>query len=166
MGEVFSIKFLYILTGVLLLISLLIDRKKTAKALRIALKKFLKILPSFAIMIILVSIVLYIVPDTLISKYLGGSNTYVGMMLAITFGSISFMPGFIVFPLSGLLLEKGVSYMVISAFTTTLMMVGILTFPVEKEYLGTRVAIVRNLLSLGIAIVVAVATGIFFGEVF
>ena len=88
------------------------------------------------------------------------------MLLASLFGSITIMPGFIAFPLCGILLEKGVPYMVLSAFTTTLMMVGVLTYPIEKQYLGHKVTILRNLISFGIALVVAVMTGVFFGEIF
>jgi uncharacterized membrane protein YraQ (UPF0718 family) len=86
--------------------------------------------------------------------------------MASLFGSITIMPGFIAFPLSGILLNKGVPYMVLSAFTTTLMMVGILTYPVEKEYFGVKVTIIRNIISLFIALAVAMMTGIFFGEIF
>jgi len=56
--------------------------------------------------------------------------------------------------------------MVLSAFTTTLMMVGIITFPLEKEYFGVKVTVIRNTISFFIALIVAVITGIFFGEVF
>ncbi len=56
--------------------------------------------------------------------------------------------------------------MVLSAFSTTLMMVGILTYPIEKEYFGIRVTIIRNIVSFFIALIVAVMTGIFFGEIF
>lgn len=76
------------------------------------------------------------------------------------------MPGFIAFPLSGILKQNNVPYMVISGFTTTLMMVGILTFPMEKKYFGTKIAVLRNIVSFFIAIIVAIATGIFFGEIF
>ena len=56
--------------------------------------------------------------------------------------------------------------MVLAAFVTTLMMVGVLTYPIEKEYFGVRVTIIRNVLSLFIALVIAVMIGIFFGEIF
>ena len=88
-----------------------------------------------------------------------------GVLMASFFGSITLMPGFIAFPLSGILLQKGVTYTVISAFTTTLMMVGFVTFPIEKKYFGGKVMIIRNVLSLFIAFIVAVVTGIFFGEI-
>ncbi len=56
--------------------------------------------------------------------------------------------------------------MVLSAFTTTLMMVGVLTYPIEKEYFGMKVTVIRNVISFFIAIIVALVIGIFFGEVF
>ena len=54
--------------------------------------------------------------------------------------------------------------MVLSAFTTTLMMVGILTYPVEIEYFGVKVTIIRNVISFFIALIVALSIGFFFGE--
>jgi len=46
------------------------------------------------------------------------------------------------------------------------MMVGIITFPIEREYFGVKVTIIRNMVSFSIALTVALVTGIFFGEVF
>ena len=57
-------------------------------------------------------------------------------------------------------------YMVLSAFTTTMMMVGVLTYPIEKAYFGARVTIIRNAVSFLIALAIAMVTGIFFGEIF
>ncbi len=156
--------YLYITTGLALLISIIIDRKKTLTAIKISYKKFINILPAFLTMLILVSIVLFLIPDKMISNYLGNNNKFIGVILASFFGSITLMPGFIAFPLCGILLKKGVDYMVLSAFTTTLMMVGILTYPVEKEYFGVKVTIIRNVISFFIALIVALSIGIFFGE--
>ena len=75
------------------------------------------------------------------------------------------MPGFIAFPLGGILLDKGVSYMNIAAFTTTLMIVGFVTFPVEKEYFGIKATIWRNIAGFIISALIAVATGVLYGEV-
>jgi len=133
-------------------------------ALKIAWKKFAKIIPAILTMMILVSIILFLIPDTMISRYLGNNSRFVGVVFASTFGSIALMPGFIAYPLCGILLKKGVSYMVLAAFTTTLMMVGILTYPVEKEYFGVKVTIVRNVISFGIALIIALIIGICFGE--
>lgn len=157
--------YLYIVAGLALLTSFIANRGKSLKALKLALKRFLAILPAFISMLILVSIVLFLIPDTVITHYLGSGGKFTGVIIASFFGSITMMPGFIAFPLCGILLEKGVLYMVLSAFTTTLMMVGILTFPIEKAYFGTRVTILRNIFSFLIALIIAVITGIFFGEI-
>ena len=158
--------YLYIVTGLAVLISFIVNREKTLKAVKIAAKRFVNILPAFLIMLILVSIVLFLVPDRVISDYLVNNDKFVGVLFASFLGSIILMPGFIAFPLCGLLLSKGVPYMVLAAFTTTLMMVGVLTYPVEKEYFGVKVTIIRNAISLCIALVIAVMIGICFGEIF
>ena len=158
--------FLYIIAGLAVLISFIVNREKTLKALKIAARRFINILPAFLVMLILVSIILFLVPDEVISSYLGIDNRLVGVFWASLFGSITLMPGFIAYPLCGILLKQGVPYMVLAAFATTLMMVGVLTYPIEKEYFGIKVTIVRNVISLFIALIVAVMTGIFFGEIF
>jgi len=156
--------YLYIATGLAVLISAVLDRKKTVTALKIAWRKFAKILPAFLTMLVLVSIILFLVPDTMISHYLGNNSRFIGVVCASAFGSITLMPGFVAYPLCGILLGKGVSYMVLAAFTTTLMMVGILTYPVEKAYFGVKVTIIRNVISFIIALLVALVIGLFFGE--
>jgi len=158
--------WLYAITGLALIASFIANREKTFKALRISGKRLLRILPAFLIMLILVSIVLFLFPDEIISDYLSGHNKFIGVIIASFLGSITLMPGFITFPLAGILLKEGVAYMVLSAFTTTLMMVGVLTYPIEKQYFGIKVTIIRNAISLLIALIIALVTGIFFGEVF
>ena len=158
--------WLYIVTGVAVLISFIASSEKTFRAVKIAIKRLTSILPAFLIMLILVSIVLFLVPDMVVSNYLGADNKLVGVLLSSFLGSVILMPGFIAYPLCGILLSKGVPYMVLSAFVTTLMMVGVLTYSIEKEYFGIRVTIIRNVLSLFIALIIAVMTGIFFGEIF
>ena len=158
--------YLYIITGLALIVSFIINRERTFRALKIAVKQFTNILPAFLLMLILISIVLFMVPDEAITRYLGISNRYIALIVASVLGSAILMPGFIAYPLAGVLLTKGVPYMVLSGFTTTLMMVGVLTFPVEKAYLGTRVTIIRNVISFLIALVIALVTGILFGEIF
>ena len=147
-----------------LLVSLIAERKRTWRALRIAVRKLLKILPAFVNVLVIMSIVLYLIPEHTISYYLANDNRWIGLGIAAVLGSLTLMPGFIAYPLCGILLTKGVSYMVISAFSTTLMMVGFITYPIESAYLGARVTVVRNAIGLVIALVVALATGLFFGE--
>ncbi|GAI60845.1 unnamed protein product, partial [marine sediment metagenome] len=135
--------YTYAITGLILLISFIINKQKTIKAIKISFIKFKKIFPVFITMLTLVSVILFLFPDKVISNYLNNYSKFISILLASFIGSITLMPGFVAFPLSGILLTKGVPYMVLSAFTTTLMMVGIITYPIEKEYFGTKVTIIR-----------------------
>jgi len=157
---------IYYFTAALTAILFMIDREKTIKGLKLGLKKIRKNSPVFLNMIILVALSLYFVSDELILRYLGDGSGAIGVALAGGLGSIAFMPGFVAFPLAGILLEKGVSYTVIAAFTTTLMMVGIVTYPVEKDFFGIKITFIRNLLSLIMAVIVSIAIGLFYGELF
>ncbi len=155
---------LWVFTAVALLISFAADRLRTVQAAQMALRKMRRIIPAILTMLILVSMTLYFIPEELISRYLVGRNLLAGTAIASVFGSITLMPGFIAYPLSGLLLGRGVPYMVLSALTTTMMMVGVITFPLEREYFGTGVALVRNILGLLTALAVAAAIGVVYGE--
>lgn len=155
---------LWIITGLALAVSFAASRGKTVQALRIALKRLLKITPPFLVMMLLVSVVLYLVSDEMIAHYLGNENKYFAVLFASVIGSITVMPGFIAFPLAGMLLSRGVMYMVLAAFTTTLMMVGVVTYPIEKAYMGSRATIMRNSLAFLIALIVSVVVGILYGE--
>jgi uncharacterized membrane protein YraQ (UPF0718 family) len=82
-------------------------------------------------------------------------------MTAALVGSISLIPGFVAFPMAGILVSRGVSYTVVAVFITSLMMVGIITLPLEIKYFGKRAAIMRNALSFFGAIIVGLMIGLF-----
>ena len=147
-----------------LLASLIADRARTGRALVIAVRRFAGLLPAFLAMLAAVSVVLTLVPTETITRTLGGEDLGLATAAGALIGSVALMPGFVAFPLGGVLLERGVAPMVIAAFTTSLMMVGVLTYPVERRVLGARVAIVRNVLGMLVALAVAVAIGLVFGD--
>ncbi len=64
------------------------------------------------------------------------------------------------FPLVGSFVNVGASIIPAVAFLTTLTMVGIVTFPLEKKEFGFKFALVRNLLSFVAALVIAMAMGV------
>ncbi len=156
---------IYSLAGTLTLLSFIKDRSKTKKALAIAVKIFMNMLPMLLSIVAVVSIMLYLLPDHVIAKYLGNSGNGIGVVIGLLIGSISLLPGFITFPLSGLLLRQGVSFVVLGAFTTTLMMVGIITFPMEQKFFGTKLALYRNIAGFIIAVIVSLCIGLVYGEV-
>lgn len=155
---------LYVVTAVLVAVSFIADRRKTVNGIKIGVRKFRKILPNYLKLLILIAIVLFFT-EGLIVRYLGQENGLLGIMAGMLLGSATMMPGFIAYPLAGVLVERGVLYMVVAGFVTTLMMVGVLTYPVEKEYMGAKATIIRNVVSFVIAAVIALAMGVFYGEV-
>lgn len=158
-------KYLYIVTILVLIVSFVKDKNKTYKGVKKGYMKFKKILPKYLYLLILISIVLLLSED-LIVNYLSQENTVLGLGMSLGIGSITMMPGFIAYPLAGILMDKGVPFIILSGFVTSLMLVGIVTFPVEKEYFGTRATIYRNIFSFLVALGIAVGTGIYYGEVF
>ena len=144
-----------------LVLSLAVDQRKTFEGIKRGLKMFLTLLPALLTVLILVSVFLYLVPDKTIVKLLGAKSGTMGIAIAALVGAIALIPGFIAFPLANILLVKGVSYQVVAVFITTLIMVGVLTLPVEFKYFGKKAAIMRNVLSFFGAIIVGLLIGLF-----
>jgi len=144
-----------------IILSFIADKQKTLEGIKRGLKMFLNLLPALLTVLTLVSIFLYLVPDKTIIKLLGAKSGIVGVAIAAAVGSIALIPGFIAFPLAKILLAKGVSYTVVAVFITTLIMVGVLTLPVEFKYFGKKAAIMRNVLSFFGAIIVGLLIGLF-----
>lgn len=157
---------LYIACGVLYLISLIASPKKTWKAAKSGIKMLLKILPQFLVIILVMTFVLYMFPPEKIVELLSKSGNWINVFVASIVGSIVVIPGFIVFPLAGILKNIGVGFAVLASFTTTLMLVGILTYPLEKQYYGAKLAVVRNVASYIIAIAISIVVGLLMGGLF
>lgn len=155
-------KLLIVISFVAIAISLLASWRKTLDGLELGLMMFLKLLPTLINVLILVSISLYLIPNEKMVEWMGESSGIEGYVIAGITGSISLIPGFIAFPLSSVLIKSGVSYPVLAMFITTLLMVGIFTLPIEKQYFGWRVSLLRNGLSLAGAIICALIIGLFY----
>jgi uncharacterized membrane protein YraQ (UPF0718 family) len=121
---------------------------------------FKNILVPFLNILILVSIALYLIPPSIISRYLGPDSGPFGLGIAALVGSITLIPGFISYPIAKGLITQGASYTVVATFMTTLMMVGVVTLPLEIRYFGKRVAITRNLLNFVAAIIIGLVVGV------
>jgi uncharacterized membrane protein YraQ (UPF0718 family) len=151
---------LYVVAGLLLSISFYKDRNKTKMALKKAWKAFENILPEFLVVILLVGLLLAVMNQEVISNIIGEKSGWLGVILAAVTGSITLIPGFVAFPMTALLLEGGAGYMQIGAFISALMMVGIVTLPVEIKYFGKKLAIARNILAFLFSFVVALVIGV------
>jgi uncharacterized membrane protein YraQ (UPF0718 family) len=143
-------------------ISVIANRQKTLDGLKRGLMMFLKLLPTLINVLILVSIFLYLIPNEQLVEWMGESSGVKGYFIAGITGSLSLIPGFIAFPLASVLIKSGVSYPVLAMFITTLLMVGFFTLPIEKQYFGWRVSLLRNGLSLVGAVICALLIGLFY----
>ena len=156
---------LYLLVALALMASVIGSRQKTWAALKLSATRFVRIAPGFIAVIVLFSVTITLMPPAILHRWLGSESGPLGVGIAALVGSVTIMPGFIAFPLSGALREQGLPYMVLAAFTNSLMMVGILTYPLERQYFGHRVTLVRNAISMIIALIVAFVTGLVFSEI-
>ena len=150
---------IYLIAIIFLIISFIKSRQKTKKALIKAWKSFKNILPLLLGVILLIGLMLSILDTKLISRIIGEKSGALGVLLASVVGSITLIPGFIAFPTAALLLAGGAGYIQIAAFVQTLMMVGIVTLPMEIKYFNRKVAILRNVISLVLSIGVAYSIG-------
>ncbi|MGH4052196.1 MAG: permease [Clostridium sp.] len=150
---------LYGLTILLLLFSYYKNKKKTKMALKKAWKAFENILPEFLTVIMFVGILLAVFNAQLISKVIGNNSGWLGVVIAAIVGAITLIPGFIAFPTAAMLLQNGAGYMQIGAFISALMMVGVVTIPVEVKYFGKRLTLFRNVFAFIFSFLVAYIIG-------
>lgn len=153
-------KILYALAGLGLIASFLADRKKTAAALKKAWKAFENILPQFLTILVVIGVALAILSPDTIRRLMGAESGVWGVLAAAVIGSVTLIPGFVAFPLAAALLHSGAGYAQIAAFVSTLMMVGVLTMPLEIKTFGRRATLVRNGAALAFSLVVALLMGV------
>jgi uncharacterized membrane protein YraQ (UPF0718 family) len=156
---------LLIFTITALLASIILNRRKTLMGLKKGSLMFLNLFFPFLTILIFVSLLLTFISKETIVEWLGSSSGPFGLIFAALVGSISLIPGFIAFPLGSMLIKMGVSYQVIAVFITTLMMVGIITLPLEAKYFGWKTALIRNALSFISAIIIGIAIGALWSHV-
>jgi len=154
-------KLLIILTLICLGISFFASREKTRMGIKKGLTMFIRLFPTLLLMLALVSIVLYLIPEEKLSKYMGEGSGIAGWITAAFFGSVALIPGFIAYPLCGILVDNGVAYSVVAVFITTLMMTGFLTLPVEVKFFGWKISLIRNFVSLVAALIIGLLMWIF-----
>lgn len=151
---------IYLFAGLALIVSLIKSREKTISALKKAWKSFEGILPQLLSILILIGLMLAVLTPEQISGYLGKDSGWLGVIIASLIGSVTLVPGFVAFPLAAALIKNGAGYMQIAAFISTLMMVGIITLPIEIKYFDKKAAIARNAAAFVFSMAVALVMGV------
>lgn len=153
-------KVFYIIAILSLIISFFKSKEKTKMVLKKAWKSFENIMPQFLAIILVIGIMLSVLTPEQISRFLGQDSGIMGVVMAAFIGAVTLIPGFVAFPLASALLHNGAGITQIAAFVSTLMIVGIITIPVEIEYFGKKVTIIRNLLAFIFSFIVAGVMGV------
>ncbi|KPU43485.1 putative permease [Oxobacter pfennigii] len=151
---------LYVFAIAALGVSIFKSKEKTMLALKKAWKSFENILPQFLSILIIIGVILAILTPEQISEVLGSESGWYGVLIAAGIGSVTLVPAFVAFPLAAALLRNGAGIMQIAAFVSTLMMVGIVTMPIEIKYFGKKAAILRNVTALAFSLAVALVMGV------
>lgn len=157
--DIFTIIF-WVIAVVLFVVSLMKNRSKTFAAMKKSKSMMGGMIGEIIAIIFLIGLVLTFIPPESIKTVLGSSNTFLSTVISAAVGSVTLIPAFVAFPLVGSLVDAGASIVPAVAFLTTLTMVGVVTFPLEKKEFGTKFAVTRNLFSFGFAIVIALAMGV------
>jgi uncharacterized membrane protein YraQ (UPF0718 family) len=140
-------------------LSLIKDRRKTLLALKKGLKAFEGILPQFLTVLVIVAAVLAVFDPDAVSALIGERSGVLGVFAAAIVGAITLIPGFVAFPAAAQLLKNGAGTVQIAAFVSTLMMVGVVTLPMEIKYFGRKAAFTRNSLAFVFSFLAAVFIG-------
>lgn len=147
--------YLYGITALFLLFSLIKSKKKTILSLKKAWKMFLNVLPQFLGILLFVGVLLAVVSAETIQEIIGAQSGIKGMILSALIGATAFVPVLIAFPVAAKLLHNGAGLMQIAVFISTLTTVGFITIPLEIKYLGKKAALLRNILAFLFSFVVA-----------
>ena len=156
-----TVILMIILAAGFLLFSIIKSRTKTVEGIKIAKNMMLNTFIEVAGIMAIVGLVLAALPPDVIKSLLGGANVALSTFFGAIIGTVTIMPAVIAFPLSKSLYVSGAHLVAIAAFLTTLTMVGVATFPIEKRHFGTKFAIARNSLSFAAALIIAFGMGVF-----
>ena len=153
---------LYGSAAVLLFLSWRRSREKTRAALKKAWKSCLGVLPLFFAILLCMGLLLSFVAESTMRQALGQESGITGIILSGIIGSVTLIPAFAAYPAAAELLRVTGGYAQITMLITSLMMVGIVTLPMESRFFGIRAALWRN----GLGLVYSFALAVFIGAVF
>lgn len=118
---------------------------------------FWKILPIIIGTLLLISLVTTLIPKSFYITIFN-QNVIFDSLIGSIIGSISAGNPITSYIFGGELLKQGISLIAITAFLVSWVTVGIIQLPAESYILGRKFAILRNLTSFILSIIVAILT--------
>jgi len=141
-------------------VSLKKDKDKTIKTVKQARNMMKGMLSDIVGILLLIGLVLTLIPSETIESLIGNESGFLAVILSAVLGTITLIPAFVAFPLIGSLKSSGAGLVTLTAFLTTLTMVGFLTMPLEIKTFGRKFTIIRNGVSFVFAILIALSMGV------
>lgn len=157
--DIFTI-ILWVIAIFFFVISLIKHKKKTIESMKKSKGMMGRMLSDIIAIIFLIGLILALIPPATIKNVLGSSDVSIAVLIAALIGSITLIPAIVAFPLVGSLVNVGASIVPATSFLTTLTMVGVVSFPLEKKEFGLKFALTRNILSFCFAIIIALLMGV------
>jgi uncharacterized membrane protein YraQ (UPF0718 family) len=148
------------ISTVAFIISMVKDKKKTINSMKKSKGMMKNMMGEIVGILFLIGLILTFFPPEIIKSYMGEAKALAATFFSALVGSITLIPAFVAFPLVGSIVNAGASIVPAVAFLTTLTMVGLVTFPLEKEEFGAKFAVIRNSLSFIFAIIIALVMGV------
>lgn len=157
--DIFTVS-LWGITGIAFVVSILKSKEKTFDSMKMAKGMMKNMIGQIVAILFLIGLILTFLPPEVIKDVLGESNPIISTVFSALTGSITLIPAFVAFPLVGSFVDAGASIVPAVAFLTTLTMVGVVTFPLEKQEFGVKFAAARNIFSFVFAIIIALVMGV------
>lgn len=151
---------LWVITLIWFAVSLFKDKKRTFSSIKMSTGMMKSIGSDIVAILLLIGLILALIPPQILSDFLVKNDNLFSTIVFALVGCITLIPAFVAFPLASSLVESGAGIMPVVAFITTLTMVGVVTFPLEKREFGWKFTIIRNSLSLVFAVLIAIVMGV------
>lgn len=136
------------------------DRQKTRRSLASGAQTLLNLLPLLLAIFALVGLFSEFLPPELIESVLGRGNRGVSLLLGGLLGAVSIGPPLASYPIAGSLLVEGAWPPAVAAFILSWISVGVVTLPFEAGIFSWRFALLRN----GLTLLMALLTGLLLGS--
>lgn len=134
------------------------DGARTRAALKMSARSGLGLLPGLLAVLAGVGLTMAAIPPAGVAT-LFQAHGAVGFFLLAGLGALLTIPGPVAYPLAGSLHRMGAGLPALASFITTLTMVGALTAPMEIKAFGRRFTLLRQSLSLVLALLVGALMG-------
>lgn len=157
--DIFTLSF-WGISIALMGLSFVKSKEKTFEAMKKSKHMMGNMIGEIIAIIFIIGIVLTFIPPESIKSVLGSEDTTLATVIAAIAGSVTLIPAFVAFPLVGSFVDVGASIVPAVAFLTTLTMVGVVTFPLEKKEFGVKFALIRNVFSFIAALLIAAVMGV------